>query len=147
MNNIWDTNFPLTQSGETRLAYAVSSAPPAADARVLGMQTGAALTQPLVAVLGEPHGADGIEDIGCFCTLDRDDVEVVSLAGSRRGHDFVALIQSFASEEVEVRVAFPDLRVERVLCGTFLERGLEDVADGRMRIGPGDLVAVAVDLR
>jgi Glycosyl hydrolases family 38 N-terminal domain/Glycosyl hydrolases family 38 C-terminal domain len=147
MNNMWDTNFPLTQSGETHLAYAVSSAPPAADARALGMRTGAALSQPLVAVLGGTHGANAMDDTGCFCTLDRDDVEVVALTGSRRDHDFVALIQSFAPEEVEVRVAFPDLVVERVLCGTFLEDRLTSVADGRVRIGPGNLVAVAVDLR
>ena len=44
MNNVWETNFPREQGGETLFRYAVS--------RGTGSETAAALTQPLIAVLG-----------------------------------------------------------------------------------------------
>jgi hypothetical protein len=59
MNNVWDTNFPLQQGGETHFTYAVSSAEPGADACALGDLTAARLTQPLVGVLGAFDGDEG----------------------------------------------------------------------------------------
>jgi Glycosyl hydrolases family 38 N-terminal domain len=149
MNNVWDTNFPVEQAGEATFVYAVSSAPPDAKARELGLRTGAAVARPLVGILAASRGAPRLAVSGSFCTVDRSDVEVVTLAPSRRGHDFVVLLQSCAPEECEVRVAFPDLPVERILAGTFLERDLHDVTrdgEAQVRIGPGDLVALAVDV-
>ncbi|MGI9111459.1 MAG: glycoside hydrolase family 38 C-terminal domain-containing protein [Gaiellaceae bacterium] len=150
MTNVWDTNFPVTQGGEAEFSYALASAGPQADGRELGRETAAALTRPFVGVLGAPRNHDsGLVGTASFCAVDRADVEVVALAASRRGHDFVVFLQSTATEEVEVTVGFPDLRVERVLAGTFLERGLVDVgsADGaRVRIGPGEYLALSVDL-
>ncbi|MBA2298938.1 MAG: hypothetical protein H0W14_12985 [Actinobacteria bacterium] len=149
MNNVWDTNFPLTQGGEAAFRYAVASAAPTADGRQLGRRTGAELTRPFVGVLGAARSPNRLGASGSFCVLDRDDVEVVLLGASQRGHAFVVYLHSTARETVEVSVALPDLDVERVLAGTFLERELIDVTrDGgaRLRLDPGDYVALAVDL-
>lgn len=48
---------------------------------------------------------------GNFCFVDRTDVEVVTLAPLRRGHDLLVRLQSFASETPEVRVSLPQLQV------------------------------------
>lgn len=149
MNNVWDTNFPLSQGGEAMFRYALASSPPAVDGRQLGRETGAALTRPLVGVLGAGRTTTGLGASGSFCVLDRDDVEVVLLGASQRGHAFVVYLHSTAREAVDLSIAFPALDVERVLAGTFLERELTDVTrDGgaRLRLGPGDYVALAVDL-
>jgi hypothetical protein len=146
MNNVWDTNFVLSQGGDTRFAFAVASA--AGDARELGMRTGAALARPLVGIAGSLRRGVGLEPAeGSFCTVDHPAVEVVLLAASRRGHDLVAFLHSLATDEVEVRVEFPALDVERVWRGTFLERDEREVTDGRVRLRPGDYVSLAVDLR
>jgi len=149
MNNVWDTNFPLSQGGEAMFRYALASAAPAVGGRQLGRETAAALTRPLVGVLGAARTTAGLGASGSFCVVDRDDVEVVLLAPSERGHAFVAYLHSTAREAVEVSVAFPDLEIQRVLAGTFLERQLTDVTHAggaRLRLDPGDYVALAVDL-
>jgi hypothetical protein len=141
LNNVWDTNFPLTQAGETRFAYSIGVA--TGDPRELGLQTAAALTQPLVAVFGAGPGH------GSFCTVDPPGVELVTVGVSRRGHDFAVLLHSLAAEEVEARVSFPALDVARAWAATFLERDEREVtSDGgaRLRLCPGELVSVAVDL-
>jgi len=46
-----------------------------------------------------------------------------------------------------VDVRFPALDVARVWLGTFLEREERDVTGERIRLGPGDLASLAVDLR
>src|SRR5207249_9868912 len=146
MNNVWDTNFVRSQAGETRFAFAVASA--ADDARELGIRTGAALTAPLVGIVGTGDGVDISE--GSFCTIDHPAVEVVHLAASRRGHDLVAFVHSLASDEVDIRVDFTALDVERVWLGTFLERDERDVTErggARVRLRPGDFISLAVDLR
>jgi hypothetical protein len=149
MNNVWDTNFPLEQAGEAAFAYSVSSGPPGANARELGVCTGAGVAQPLVGVLGDRRATGRLAASGSFCTVDRGDVEIVAITASRSDHDLVVFLQSYAADEVEVSVAFPDLRVATLWAGTFLERDLRQVgADGeaRLRVGPGDYVALAVDL-
>jgi hypothetical protein len=143
MNNVWDTNFVRSQAGETRFSFAVASA--AGEARELGIRTGAALTRSLVGIVGAGGGADVPE--GSFCTVDHPAVEVVMLGASRRGHDFVVFLHSLAADEVEVRVEFPALDVERVWLGTFLERDERDMTGERVRLRPGDHVSLAVDLR
>jgi hypothetical protein len=96
MNNVWDTNFPLSQGGETRLTYAVASA--AGDARALAIETAAALTQPLAAVLG----ATREPPVGAVCEIDAPGVEVALLEPSERG--FIVHLQSYADEAVDARV-------------------------------------------
>lgn len=145
MNNVWDTNFALSQAGETRFAFAVASA--AGDARELGIRTGEALSRPLVGIVGAQRAGAPVAAEGSFCVVDHHEVEVVSLAASRRGHDLVAFVHSLASDEVDVDVRFPALDVERVWLGTFLERDERDVTGERIRLRPGDLVSLAVDLR
>ena len=149
MNNVWDTNFPLVQGGEATFRYALASAAAATDGRQLGRATAASLTRPLVGVLGAARGRGGFRDSGSFCVLDRDDVEVILLGASQRDHSFAVHLHSTARAEVEVSIAFPDFEIERVLAGTFLERQLTDVTHAggaRVRIGPGDYIALAVDL-
>ena len=146
MNNVWDTNFVRSQAGETRFAFAVASS--AGDARALGIRTRAALTAPLVGILGTGDGAQIPE--GSFCTIDHPAVEVVHLAASRRGHDLVAFVHSLAADVVDIRVDFPALDVARVWLGTFLERDERDVTErdgARVRLRPGDFVSLAVDVR
>ena len=105
MNNVWDTNFPLSQGGETTFSYAVSSAPPDADPRALGIATAAALTQPLVGVLGGERD----DPSGSLCELDARGVEVALISATERG--FVVHLQSYADHDVEVRVAGERLTV------------------------------------
>jgi hypothetical protein len=141
MNNLWDTNFPPAQGGETVFRYAVAPAGGRRDAVALG----AALATPLVGVtLARRSGTDP-RVRGSLLTLDRDDVELVHLAPSRRGHDLVALLHSHADEAVEVEVAFDTLPVARAFLGTFLERDLRE-AGPRLRLEPGALVSLSLDL-
>jgi hypothetical protein len=141
MNNLWDTNFPPEQGGETVFRYAVAPAAGRADAVVLA----GALATPLAAVtLAGRSGADA-RARGSLLALDRPDVELVHLAPSRRGHDLVAFLHSQAEEPVDVEVAFGDLRVARVHVGTFLERDLRETGP-RVRLEPGALVSLSLDL-
>jgi hypothetical protein len=117
MNNIWDTNFPTAQGGETWFSYALSSAPPGADARALGIATAAALTQPLIGVLGGTRDAPA----GSICEIEAPGVEVALLAAFENG--FVAHLQSYADRDVEVRLGNQCLTV-----------------------APGDYVTVPVEL-
>ncbi len=117
MNNVWDTNFPLAQGGEVRFDYAVSSAGPGAEGRALGIETADALTRPLVGVLG----ATATEPAGGLCELEAQGVEVVML--TRADGTVAAHLQSYAAEEVGVRLSGQELRV-----------------------APGDYVVVPLDL-
>jgi hypothetical protein len=94
MNNVWDTNFPASQGGETVFSYAIASAAPVADARALGIETAAAQTQPLVGVLGPAPGPA----VGSFCEIDGPGVEVVMLSSAG------VQLQSYADDAVEVLV-------------------------------------------
>jgi Glycosyl hydrolases family 38 N-terminal domain/Glycosyl hydrolases family 38 C-terminal domain len=145
MNNVWDTNFPTRQGGETTFRYAV--APTAGDAppRGLGVETAASLTAPLLGVCT----ASGGRSAGSFCLLDREDVEVVTVERSRRGHDLVIFLQSYAREPVEVGIDFPDLQVDNAFAGTFLERELRAVGgdDGaRLRLPAYGFATLTLDL-
>jgi Glycosyl hydrolases family 38 N-terminal domain/Glycosyl hydrolases family 38 C-terminal domain len=146
MNNVWDTNFPPAQGGETTFRYAVAPGPDGTPPRQLGLRTAASLAAPLAAVCTAARGAAA----GSFCALDRDDVELVTIERSRRGHDLVLFLQSYAAEPVELGVAFPDLSVVRALAGTFLERELREAGDGdgaRLRLPPYGFATLALDLR
>jgi hypothetical protein len=94
MNNVWDTNFPASQGGETVFSYAIASAGPGADARALAIETAAAQTQPLVGILSPTAGAA----VGSFCEFDGTGVEVVMLSSAG------VHLQSYADDAVEVLV-------------------------------------------
>ncbi len=153
MNNIWDTNFPPSQGGETTFHYAVAS-DVSTPSRELGLRTAAAISAPLVGLClpVRPGGGRG-KDLparGSFCSISDPLVEVVSLAPSRRDHDLVAFLHSLAPEPVEARVSFPLLPVRRMSIGTFQERDYQAVAspggEGTVRLDPGAYVALALDL-
>ena len=149
LNNIWDTNFPSTQQGEMRFRYAVATAASGED-DTPARQTAAGVTMPFVALVVRPSAASHFPARGSFCRVSRPDVEVVSLAQSRRGRDLVALLQSHAGEPIEVDVRFPLMTVARAWKGTHLERHLREVpVEGeaiRLTIGPGELSALALSL-
>jgi hypothetical protein len=93
--------------------------------------------------------ASGGRSAGSFCLVDREDVEIVTVERSRRGHDLVIFLQSYASEPVEVGIEFPDLEVDSAFAGTFLERELRVVGgDGgaRLHLPAYGFVALTVDL-
>jgi hypothetical protein len=141
MNNLWDTNFPPAQGGETVFRYAVAPAAGRDDALALGTS----LAAPLVGVTLANHSGTDSRARGSLLAIDSDDVELVHLAPSRRGHDLVALLHSHSDEPVEIELAFGDLRVARALTGTFLERDLRETGP-RIRLEPGALVSVSLDL-
>jgi Glycosyl hydrolases family 38 N-terminal domain len=141
MNNLWDTNFPPAQGGETVFRYAVAPAAGRDDALALGTS----LAAPLVGVTLANHSGTDSRARGSLLAIDSDDVELVHLAPSRRGHDLVALLHSHSDEPVEVELAFGDVRVTRALTGTFLERDLRETGP-RVRLEPGALVSVSLDL-
>ena len=149
LNNIWDTNFPSRQQGEMHFGYAVATAAAGED-DTPARQTAAAVTMPLVALLVRPSDASRFPARGTFCHVSRPDVEIVSLAPSRRGHDLVALLQSHVAEPAEVDVRFPLMTVARAWRGTHLERHLREVPVAgeavRLTVRPGELSTLALSL-
>ncbi|HEX9343349.1 MAG TPA: glycoside hydrolase family 38 C-terminal domain-containing protein, partial [Actinomycetota bacterium] len=158
MNNIWDTNFPSEQRGETTFRYALTSVE-AIPARELGPAAAAGLVEPPVAVLiGGPAPAAGAgarpaaPAAGTFVTVSDPLVEVTSLGRSRHGHALVVRLRSLAPETVEATLTFPLLQPSRAFAGTLLEEGLAEVAveaeDGavRVRLPACGTAAVTLDL-
>jgi hypothetical protein len=87
MNNVWDTNFPRAQGGETRFSYCV-----AVDS---GIATADALTRPLVGILG----ATREPPVGLLCDVVAPGVEVVLVEPGPVVH-----LQSYVDSPVEARV-------------------------------------------
>jgi len=159
MNNLWDTNFPSEQRGETTFRYALTSAANA-PARQLGPLAAAGLVEPLIAVLvGGPAPAAGALDpsggpaAGSFVTVSDPLVQVTSLGRSRHGHTLAVRLRSLAPEAVEATLTFPLLafRPRRAFAGTLLEERLAEVpvdGDGgvRVRLPACGTAAVALDL-
>jgi len=146
LNNIWDTNFPAQQQGETVFRYAIGSGRDLGP-RALGARTAAGLTDPFVAVpLAAPDaevagvtagtGITGItEPAGVFVATDHDHVHVSSLGRSRRGDGLVAYLRSIADHDAEVEVTLP-VTPSVAFLGTSLERELVavPVTDDRVRV-------------
>ncbi|MEO3806569.1 glycoside hydrolase family 38 C-terminal domain-containing protein [Nonomuraea sp. B1E8] len=108
LNNIWDTNFPAQQQGETTFRYAVTSEA-GTGGRRLGAAVAAGLTEPFVgALIG-----DGPAATGTYVSVDHPDVLVTSLG--RSGDERVVRLQSLAAEPVEATVTLPGLRSARGL--------------------------------
>ena len=145
MNNIWDTNFPAQQQGETTFRYAVGSAS-GVDPRALGAATAAGFTDPFVAVPLTGTGAAPAASHRC-ATVDHDLVRVAAIGPSRRGHDLVVHLASTADAEVTVTLAVPGMRAARL--GTSLERDTRELAvsgeAARVPVPAGGFVAVSVD--
>ncbi|GAB2962777.1 glycoside hydrolase family 38 C-terminal domain-containing protein [Nonomuraea fastidiosa] len=115
LNNIWDTNFPAQQQGETTFRYAVTSES-GANGRRLGAAAAAGLCEPFVGALitGGPQASE------TYVTVDHPDVLVTSV-----GWDGVRL-QSLAAEPVETKVTMPGqepVEVRLPACGVAVVRG------------------------
>ncbi|RSN61721.1 glycoside hydrolase family 38 C-terminal domain-containing protein [Actinomadura sp. WAC 06369] len=126
LNNIWDTNFPSQQQGETTFRYAFASAP-AGSGRRLGARTAAGLTDPFVATLAT--GAEPAE-AGAFLRVDDPDVLVTSVGRARDGDGLAIRLQSLASGPVETGLHVPGYTRASLSAG--LER---DPADLPVRDG------------
>jgi hypothetical protein len=148
MNNIWDTNFPAQQQGETTFQYAIASAR-AADPRVLGPAAAAGLTDALIAVPLAVAGAAGPPPPAeqRFATVDHPLVRVTALGASRRGHDLVVYLASVSDDPVTARLAVPGMRVAQL--GTSLERERRPLpvhdAVAAVPVPANGFVAVSVD--
>ncbi|MFI6736143.1 glycoside hydrolase family 38 C-terminal domain-containing protein [Nonomuraea sp. NPDC050451] len=108
LNNIWDTNFPAQQQGETTFRYAVTSAA-GAHGRRLGAAAASGLTEPFVGALI----TDSPDVTETYVSVDHPDVLVTSLG--QAGDERVVRLQSLAAEPVEVTVGLPGLRSARGL--------------------------------
>ncbi|WP_436838706.1 glycoside hydrolase family 38 C-terminal domain-containing protein [Nonomuraea cavernae] len=117
LNNIWDTNFPAQQQGETTFRYAVMSAA-GVEGRRLGALAASGLTEPFVGALLEGPAEAAART---YVSVDHPDVLVTSIG--RAGAERVIRLQSLAAEPVEVTVGLPGLLRARVSAG--LARGLE----------------------
>ncbi len=137
LNNIWDTNFPAQQQGETVFRYALASAS-GQEPGVLGPRAAAGLTDPLVALPatagagGAPAAAEGV-----FTQVDHDQVFVSSVSAPRRGHDLVVHLRSVADRAVEVGLRLP-APASAAFTVTTLERDPHEIPVS------GDLVRVTV---
>ena len=145
MNNIWDTNFPAQQQGETTFRYAIASAP-GADPRVLGAETAAGFTDAFV-VAPLTGGGPAAPASDRYVTAGHPLVRVSSIGPSRRGHDLVVYLASTAGEDVRTGLRMPGLT--RAYVGTSLERDRRElpVTGGEVTVPvpAGGFVAVSVD--
>ena len=136
LNNIWDTNFPSQQQGETTFHYAVAGSPDE-PVHVLGASTAAGLTEPLVAVLATAKGLAPLVSSGSLLALGSTDVVVTSVGRPQDGSDGIAVrLRSLAGEAVEVQVALEGFDASSAQLTTVYERGGEDLAivDGRVML-------------
>ncbi|GAA0912707.1 glycoside hydrolase family 38 C-terminal domain-containing protein [Virgisporangium aurantiacum] len=146
LNNIWDTNFPSQQQGETTFRYAITSATDA-DPAELGRDAAAGLTDPMLVVPVTGRNVPVAAAGDSFLSVADPRVRVSSVARSRRGHGFVVYLSADTEVRTEVRLPAP---VRAAFLGTSLERDLVacpvrgDTVE--ITVPPGNLVALAVDL-
>ncbi|GAA1566025.1 glycoside hydrolase family 38 C-terminal domain-containing protein [Actinomadura kijaniata] len=145
LNNIWDTNFPSQQQGETTFRYAVSSSA-GTGGRRLGAITAAGLTDAFVATLAtgpEPGPASGV-----LLAVDDPDVLVTSVGRSRHGHPLLVRLQSLSADPVETGLRVPGARRAWVSDGLEHDPAELPVRDAAMTVRlPGcGVAAVAVEL-
>ncbi|NUP61040.1 MAG: hypothetical protein HOW71_02565 [Nonomuraea sp.] len=118
LNNIWDTNFPAQQQGETTFRYAVTSAAGVKGSR-LGAAAASGLTEPFVGALvtSGPEAAT-------YASVDHPDVLITSLGRAGDGRE--VRLQSFAAEPVEATVTMPGhetVKVRLPACGVAVVEG------------------------
>ncbi len=132
LNNIWDTNFPAQQQGETTFRYAIAEDGPTAAA---------GLTDPLLAI---PLTGQARTPEELYLTQVKDPrVEVSSIGRSRRGHDLVVYLRSTEAVTTEIRLPYP---VRAAYLGTSLERDLRPVDLAAVPVPASGLAALAIDL-
>ncbi|TDD71407.1 hypothetical protein E1293_33880 [Actinomadura darangshiensis] len=131
LNNIWDTNFPSQQQGETTFRYAFASGE-AGSGRRLGARTAAGITDPFVATLATGDAAAA--ESGEFLHVDDPDVLVTSVGRARDGDGLAVRLQSLATGAVETSLHVPGA-VSALLSGG-LERDPAElpVRDGTMTV-------------
>jgi hypothetical protein len=147
LNNIWDTNFPPQQGGELRFDYVVATG---GEEAVLGPDTGAAASQPLVGLRARAGStAPNMPDRGSFVTVEDGRIEVTHLANGANG-ELVIHLESHASELVTTRLSFDGIRIDSAASATFLGTSEEeiDVRDNgiAVTIAPGAIQTVALRL-
>jgi len=134
LNNIWDTNFPAQQQGETTLTYAIAGSDES-KGRVLGASTAAALTDPMVAAV-VPGGATApAAAAGSVVELGNEKVQLVRARASARGLEL--WLRSLAGEMETVLLRFGGTP-RRVAAGAIFGEPAE------VAIGGDGSVAVAV---
>jgi hypothetical protein len=125
MNNVWDTNFPSAQGGETTFAYAVAGGGPGERSRALGRACAEGLTRPLVGVVSSPRAAGAEAAAGPVCEIEHPDVELVAVGPARAG-GLALHLHSHAREPLTTRVRFGD-------------------RDGPVTLAPGEYVALPLE--
>ncbi|GAA4622579.1 glycoside hydrolase family 38 C-terminal domain-containing protein [Actinoallomurus vinaceus] len=123
LNNIWDTNFPSQQQGETTFRYAIASAAGVPATR-LGGTAAAGLTDPLIAVLAT--GSAVAPPVSELVTIDAPDVLITSVGRGHRGDDLVVRLQSMAADPVEAGLRVSGLRRAHQSAG--LEQDLRELS-------------------
>ncbi|GAA2374089.1 glycoside hydrolase family 38 C-terminal domain-containing protein [Nonomuraea africana] len=129
LNNIWDTNFPTQQQGETTFRYAVTSSTEVKGV-ALGALAAAGLTDPFLGVLATGTAPPAKE--GVFATVDHPEVQITSLGRFDEG--VVVRLQSFADEPVEVEVGLRGLRSAQVSAGLARGRTPLEVSAEKVRV-------------
>ncbi|MEV4158824.1 glycoside hydrolase family 38 C-terminal domain-containing protein [Nonomuraea dietziae] len=129
LNNIWDTNFPTQQQGETTFRYAVTSSTEV-KGTALGALAASGLTDPFLGILATGDAAPSKE--GVFVTVDHPEVQVTSLGRFDEG--VVVRLQSFADVPVEVEVGLRGLRSAQVSPGLARGRRPLEVSAEKVRV-------------
>ncbi|MFS8478274.1 MAG: hypothetical protein FWJ93_04765 [Micromonosporaceae bacterium] len=146
-NNIWDTNFPGQQTGETTFRYAITSGRGDEPPHVVGARAAAGLTDPFIAV--PLTGATRTPEVLVFADTGHPDVQVSSLSRSRRGHDLVVYLRSLAPQPVTttVRLATP-VRAAYLASGLERDAAAVPVRDGAVEVSlpAGAFATLCVDL-
>ncbi|TMR32947.1 glycoside hydrolase family 38 C-terminal domain-containing protein [Actinomadura geliboluensis] len=131
LNNIWDTNFPSQQQGETTFRYAFASGA-AGSGRRLGARTAAGLTDPFVATLAT--GTAPAAESGTFLRVDDPDVLVTSVGRARDGGGLAVRLQSLAAGPVEAELHVPGAVSARLSGGLERDPAELPVRDGTMTV-------------
>ncbi|GAA0218183.1 glycoside hydrolase family 38 C-terminal domain-containing protein [Actinomadura nitritigenes] len=144
LNNIWDTNFPSQQQGETTFRYAVASAAGGLPGRRLGALAAAGLTDPFVATPATGAGTAPAAPAEAFASVDDPDVQVTSIG--RHGADLVVRLRSLAAAPVETTLTVPGMRRAIVDSGLGRDAAEAPVRDGAatVRLPACGIAAVTV---
>jgi hypothetical protein len=131
LNNIWDTNFPSQQQGETTFRYAFASGA-GGSGRRLGARTAAGITDPFVATLAT--GDVPATESGTFLRVDDPDVLVTSVGRARDGDGLAVRLQSLAAGAVETSLHMPGVTSARISGGSERDPAELPVRDGTMTV-------------
>jgi hypothetical protein len=167
LNNIWDTNFPAQQQGETTFRYAITSGRSGETPQAIGGRAAAGLVDPFIAV--PLTGVGRAPETTAFAEVGHPDIQVSSLGRSLRGHTLVVYLRSVATqalstwvrispaliaqaerEDGQGRPAVAQYAVESAYLGTSLELDQRQVpvVDGAIEVTvpPGAFLALSLDV-